>query len=73
LRSKITKGYKEIDINFGTPEEDDGEAKKADGTKIAPSKLPKSVQDIMNFIFDFDLIKSSVVKIGYDAKRMPLG
>ena len=40
---------------------------------FADSKLAKPLKDLMNFIFDFDMIKASAVKIGFDVQRMPLG
>ena len=71
----MNKGYNPIDIKFGKPEDGKEEEKTTskDGKKIAPSELPKEVEDLMKFIFDFKLIEASVVKTGYDAKRMPLG
>lgn len=38
-----------------------------------PSKLDETVQGLIKFIFDEKLMEESVVKVGYDIKRMPLG
>ena len=38
-----------------------------------PSKLDGTVQELIKFIFDEKLMEESVVKVGYDIKRMPLG
>ena len=45
---------------------------------MAESNLPKSkldpqVQELVKFIFDKNLMEQSVVKVGYDIKRLPLG
>lgn len=37
------------------------------------SKLDKSLQDLIGFIYDMKLIEQSIVKIGYDPKQLPLG
>lgn len=69
VSSKTGKGYKAIDISFGG----DDKAPKAEESKFAESKLPKPVKELMNLVFNFDLIKASAVKIGFDVQRMPLG
>lgn len=69
VRSKTGKGYKPIDISFGG----DDKAAPAEESKFADSKLAKPLKDLMNFIFDFEMIKASAVKIGFDVQRMPLG
>ncbi len=38
-----------------------------------PSKLDANVQDFVRLIFDKKLMEDSVVNIGYDIKKMPLG
>ncbi len=38
-----------------------------------PSKLDANVQDFVKLIFNQKLMEESVVNIGYDVKRMPLG
>ena len=37
------------------------------------SELPEQVQDLLRFIFDMNLIEKSVVKVGYNVKKLPLG
>jgi poly [ADP-ribose] polymerase 2/3/4 len=41
--------------------------------EMAPSKLDTNVQDFVKLIFNKKLMEESVVKIGYDVKKMPLG
>jgi poly [ADP-ribose] polymerase len=38
-----------------------------------PSQLDPNVQDFVKLIFNTSLMEQSVVNIGYDAKKMPLG
>lgn len=53
-------------------EEEKEEEEKMD--KLIPdSKLDQSVQDLINFIFDKKMIEESVVKVGYDPHKLPLG
>lgn len=40
---------------------------------IKESKLPKQVQDLMNLIYDTQIMNKQMTEIGYDAKKMPLG
>lgn len=40
---------------------------------VPDSKLEPEVQSLISFIFDDSLIQQSVVSIGYDIKRLPLG
>ena len=56
-------------MQFGGDEEE----KKEKDSKYADSKIPKEIKDLMDFVFDFDMIKASAVKIGFDVQRMPLG
>lgn len=77
--SKLSK-YKECAVNFGNESSPTVQAKikkiEKEEEKKAPavkSKLPQSVQDLVNFIYDDKLIESSVVRIGYDPKKLPLG
>jgi poly [ADP-ribose] polymerase len=45
-------------------------AKKIEEPK---SKLDGSQQALVSMIFDMDLIEKSVIEVGYDPKRLPLG
>ena len=76
---KTRKGYTEVKMKLGQPNSSvEGEFKKIDTAPQIPTDLPKSklepeVQSLISFIFDDNLIQQSVVKIGYDVKRLPLG
>jgi len=37
------------------------------------SKLDDGVLDLVKMIFDMNLIEKSIVQVGYDLKRLPLG
>jgi len=37
------------------------------------SKLQEGVLDLIKFIFDIKLIEKSIVTVGYDIKKLPLG
>ena len=54
-------------------DEEEKEEKKSKGSKSPASKLQKPVQDLMNFIFDLKMIEKSVMEVGFDPKKMPLG
>ena len=73
LRQKTNKGYTKIDMKLG----DDNEALKPQVKKVkcefANSKLPDSVQELMKFIYDTNLINKTVEQSGYDIKKLPLG
>ena len=76
-REKTNKGYTEVKIALGAPKagievklDKNKEEKKQDGPK---SKLDQSLQSLISFIFDMKLIEQSVVQVGYDPKRLPLG
>jgi poly [ADP-ribose] polymerase 2/3/4 len=43
------------------------------GQPVAPSKLDANVQSFVELIFNKKLMEDSVIKIGYDVKKMPLG
>lgn len=72
---KTVKGdYIELDIKY----DDDGDDKKKDDgkkkvLKTGTSKLDKNVQDLLNLIFDTNIMNNTMKEIGYDAKKMPLG
>lgn len=75
IREKTNKGYTQIEIEYedakGSKKDDTKKAKK--NTKKQGSKLAAPVQDLMKFIFDMKLIEKSVVKVGYNVKKLPLG
>jgi len=41
--------------------------------KMPKSNLDEPVLDLVKLIFDMKLIEKSVVAIGYDVKKLPLG
>ncbi|KAL2419796.1 Poly [ADP-ribose] polymerase 2 [Exophiala dermatitidis] len=77
--------YTYIEMNYedsdDEEEQDDDQqptprSKQADKVKDMPkieSKLPESVQRLMNLIFNNQLFESIMVDLDYDSKRMPLG
>jgi poly [ADP-ribose] polymerase len=65
--AKVKKGYTEIKMAVEKPKE---EVKEEDRL---PSKLEKPVQELINLIFNLDLIEKSVVANGFDVKKLPLG
>lgn len=56
---------------------DDNDVVKPQVKKVksdyANSKLPDSVQELMKFIYDTNLINKTVEQSGYDIKKLPLG
>ena len=42
-------------------------------SNVPKSKLEPEVESLIRFIFDDNLIQQSVIQIGYDVKRLPLG
>ncbi|KAL2394732.1 Poly [ADP-ribose] polymerase 2 [Exophiala dermatitidis] len=77
--------YTYIEMNYEASddeeEQDDDQqptpqSKRANKVKDVPkieSKLPESVQRLMNLIFNNKLFESIMVDLDYDSKRMPLG
>ncbi|CAI2362094.1 unnamed protein product [Moneuplotes crassus] len=82
MKAKTNKGYNEIEISYEEVEETTKkiealeEKKKGEDTepqKKKESVLPSSVQDLLRFIFDMKMIEKSVVKVGFNVKKLPLG
>ena len=73
LRQKTRKGYTKIDMKLG----DDNDPVKPQIQKVqsdyATSKLPDSVQELMKFIYDTQLINKTLELSEYDVKKLPLG
>ena len=69
------KGYKAIDMKFGPAVKAEVEKVKKEASNVIeqPSKLDQKVQDLMRFINDKDLMEKSMVQVGYDVKKLPLG
>jgi poly [ADP-ribose] polymerase 1 len=62
--------YSPIEIDY----EDDEKAKKmSEKMQSIPSKLPKSVQDLVRMIFDIDIMKKALLEFELDLEKMPLG
>ena len=73
-RSKQGKGYNEIQLDYEEEAKgDDSKSKKKSKKKRAGSKLQAPVQELLKFIFDMKMIEKSVVKIGLNVKKLPLG
>jgi len=82
-REKLGKGYTEIKMALGASDADGAAGGsttkstkcdvKIEDSNACPSKLDATVQGLVKFIFDEKLMEESVVKVGYDIKRMPLG
>lgn len=71
-------GYQEIQMNYTNEDEEEKkkEEKKADNTEKREekqSKLPKPVQSLVELIFDINMMKQQMVRIGYNVNKMPLG
>lgn len=79
-RAKQRKGYTEIKL-AGTTDDADAAAGGSKGTpkvefvtqKVAPSKHSASIQNLMKFFFDQEMMKSSIVSVKVDVRKMPLG
>lgn len=71
VKQKTGKGYKPIEVSLGGDKQE-AEEDKGD-VKYAPSKLKPEVKKLMDFIFDFAMIKKSAQHVGFDTDRMPLG
>ena len=75
-RDKAIKGgYKEIEIKYDDEKEQEKPAKgkgkeKKNQTK---SKMDQGLQNLINLIFDINIMNNTMKEIGYDAKKMPLG
>eukprot|EP00662_Eupelagonemidae_sp_cell21_P048982 gene48982-37258_t len=52
---------------------DGGGAAKPKAAGAAKSKLPSAVQDTIKIIFDNDMFKKEMKKLGVDTDKMPLG
>ena len=75
LREKTSKGYTAIEISYEDVKEEPTTTKTEkdkEKNEIA-SKLDPKVQDLMKFIFNMELIEQSIVKVGYNPKKLPLG
>jgi len=60
--------YAFIEMDYEVPD-----ATVAKNTDYEPCKLPSEVQSLIKLICDVDMMKKSLIEVGYDAKKMPLG
>lgn len=72
------KGYIALEMKLGADdeEEDDplaSQATRNSSVKYAEPKVDKSVQALINFIYDKDMMEKSVASVNYDIKKLPLG
>ncbi len=67
---KTKYGYTEVDVSLEEQEEED---LSTSSSVKSNSKLPKQTQNLINFIFDMKKIEMSVMEIGFDPKKLPLG
>ena len=76
-KTAASKGYTPIEMKLGAGDKACVKAEVKSGAapeaKHAGSKLPASVQDFVQLIFDKDLMEQSVTQVGYDVKKLPLG
>lgn len=73
-RQKCRKGYTEIKMSLGSSSKPvEPIVTVAKQEDFLPSKLDSNVQDFVKLIFNQKLMEESVIKIGYDVKKMPLG
>lgn len=77
VNQKRSKGYTEIEITYEDVEETakklEKQEKKKNKKPKKDSQLDKPVQDLLRFIFDMKQIEQSVVKVGFNVKKLPLG
>lgn len=77
VNQKRSKGYTEIEISYDEVEDTakkvEKEEKKKNKKPKKASELHDSVQNLLRFIFDMKLIEKSVVKVGFNVKKLPLG
>ena len=72
---KAGKGsYREIEIKYDDEEPQKEEPKKSGKPKKeVKSKMDDTMQNLINLIFDVNIMNNTMKEIGYDAKKMPLG
>lgn len=56
-----------------TIKKEEGKEEEEKESNMPKSKLQEGVLDLIKFIFDMNLIEKSVVSVGYDIKKLPLG
>lgn len=67
-KTSKAKGYSALDM--GADEDEKIVVSSAD---MEPSTLDPAVQRLITFIHDKKAIEQTVIKAGYDVKKMPLG
>jgi poly [ADP-ribose] polymerase len=71
-KDKTSKGYIEIEISYESKDDKKKESKR-DPSKEAKCTLEKSVQGLMEMIYNIDMMNTHMREIGYDVKKLPLG
>jgi poly [ADP-ribose] polymerase len=73
-KDKTKNGYTALVMDYSNNNVDTS-VKTAKKVKkvIKESKLPTSIQNLMNLIYDTQIMNKQMAEIGYDAKKMPLG
>jgi len=72
-RSKTSSKYTQIEIDYSNKDEEKKVTKKEEKKTVKESKLPQKVQDFINLIYNLNMMKNSMMEVGYDANKMPLG
>ena len=74
LKTKKSKGYTQIEIDYEEEKKEGKDTKKSKkNKKQVSSKLSDEVQNLLRFIFDMKAIEKSVMKVGLNVKKLPLG
>lgn len=66
---KIPGKYSPIEVDYDDSEKN----KKMEEKSSIPSKLPKTVQDLVKMIFDIESMKKTMMEFELDLEKMPLG
>lgn len=69
-KTSKAKGYSALDMGA---DEDDKKETVVSSADMEPSALDPAVQRLITFIHDKKAIEQTVIKAGYDVKKMPLG
>jgi len=70
---KHSKKYQLMEIDYGVDDDSSSKKKKKKKGKLPPCKLEKKVQSLVELLFDEKVWEKSLMEIGFDAKKNPLG
>ena len=75
LHEKTQKGYEIIIIDYSNDEKKEEKKvdKKSTPKKVTDSSFPKSTKNLLELIYDLNIMNQQMKEIGYDANKMPLG